>query len=91
MCRAPGCSTLRTTRRSRGTTCCGRRATGRERCGGKPDWADGPATPATAVTFQGNGSIIIYIDWDNDLVIVVRWIQQRSLNEFLGQVLAAMR
>ena len=45
--------------------------------------------PATAVTFQGNGSNIIYIDWDNDLVIVVRWIQQRQLNDFLGQVLAA--
>lgn len=45
--------------------------------------------PATAVTFQGNGSNIIYIDWDNDLVIVVRWIQQRAFNEFIGQVLAA--
>jgi CubicO group peptidase (beta-lactamase class C family) len=45
--------------------------------------------PATAVTFQGNGSNIIYIDWENDLVIVVRWIQQRALNDFIGQVLAA--
>ena len=50
-----------------------------------------PSTPATAVTFQGNGSNIIYIDWDNDLVIVVRWIQQRQLNDFLGQVLGAMK
>lgn len=50
-----------------------------------------PATPATSVTFQGNGSNIIYIDWDNDLVVVVRWIQQRQLNEFLGQVIAALR
>jgi CubicO group peptidase (beta-lactamase class C family) len=49
-----------------------------------------PNAPATAVTFQGNGSNIIYIDWDNDLVVVVRWIQQRQLNEFIGQVLAAM-
>ncbi len=48
-----------------------------------------PNAPATSVTFQGNGSNIIYIDWDNDLVIVVRWIQQRAFNEFIGQVLAA--
>jgi CubicO group peptidase (beta-lactamase class C family) len=45
--------------------------------------------PASAVTFQGNGSNIIYIDWENDLVIVVRWIQQRAFNEFIGQVLGA--
>ena len=48
-----------------------------------------PNAPATAVTFQGNGSNIIYIDWENDLVVVVRWIQQRQLNEFIGQILAA--
>ena len=48
-----------------------------------------PAAPETSVTFQGNGSNIIYIDWENDLVIVVRWIQQRRLNDFLGQVLDA--
>jgi CubicO group peptidase (beta-lactamase class C family) len=47
--------------------------------------------PATAVTFQGNGSNIIYIDWDNDLVVVVRWIQGRQMNEFIGQVLAALK
>jgi CubicO group peptidase (beta-lactamase class C family) len=50
-----------------------------------------PNAPATAVTFQGNGSNIIYVDWDNDLVIVVRWIQQRQLNEFLGMVLEASK
>jgi CubicO group peptidase (beta-lactamase class C family) len=46
--------------------------------------------PATAVTFQGNGSNIIYIDWENDIVVVVRWIQQRAFNEVIGQVLGAM-
>jgi CubicO group peptidase (beta-lactamase class C family) len=49
-----------------------------------------PSAPASAVTFQGNGSNIIYIDWENDLVIVVRWIQQRTLNEFIGRVLASL-
>jgi CubicO group peptidase (beta-lactamase class C family) len=48
------------------------------------------SAPPTAVTFQGNGSNIIYIDWDNDLVVVVRWIQQRALDEFIGRVLGAV-
>jgi CubicO group peptidase (beta-lactamase class C family) len=46
--------------------------------------------PATAVTFEGNGSNIIYIDRDNDLVVVVRWIQGRAFNEFIGQVLQSV-
>ncbi len=50
-----------------------------------------PSVPATAVTFQGNGSNIIYIDWENDIVVVVRWIQQRALNDFLGQVVGALK
>jgi CubicO group peptidase (beta-lactamase class C family) len=50
-----------------------------------------PNAPASAVTFQGNGSNIIYIDWDNDLVVVVRWIQQRAFNDFIGQVIGAIR
>jgi hypothetical protein len=42
------------------------------------------------VTFQGNGSNIIYIDWENDLVVVVRWIQQRAFDSFIGQVLGSL-
>ena len=53
--------------------------------GGKPL----PSAPASAVTFQGNGSNIIYIDWENDLVVVVRWIQPRALDEFIGRVLGS--
>ncbi|HET7220730.1 MAG TPA: serine hydrolase [Vicinamibacterales bacterium] len=54
----------------------------------KPEFAN---APPTAVTFQGNGSNIIYIDWQNDLVVVVRWIQQSAFNQFIGQVLGAVR
>jgi CubicO group peptidase (beta-lactamase class C family) len=50
-----------------------------------------PNAPPTAVTFQGNGSNIIYIDWQNDLVVVVRWIQQSAFNQFIGGVLSALR
>jgi hypothetical protein len=56
--------------------------------GPKPAFA---SAPSTAVTFQGNGSNIVYIDWENDLVVVVRWIQQRAFDDFIGQVLAATR
>lgn len=49
-----------------------------------------PSTPANSVTFQGNGANIVYVDWDNDLVVVVRWIDGKSLDEFLGQVLRSI-
>ena len=48
-----------------------------------------PAAPETAVTFRGAGSNIIYIDWENDLVVVVRWIGP-GYNEFIAKILAAL-
>ena len=51
-----------------------------------------PSAPESSVTFRGNGANIIYIDWDNDLVVVVRWIRSGpALNEFIGKVLAALK
>lgn len=42
-------------------------------------------------TFRGNGQNIVYIDWDNDLVVVVRWIRGGdALDTFLGKVLASI-
>jgi hypothetical protein len=50
-----------------------------------------PALPASSVRFVGAGSNVVYIDWENDLVIVVRWIRNDAAqNEFFGKVLAAM-
>jgi len=50
-----------------------------------------PATPESSVVFAGNGQNIIYIDWENDLVVVTRWIRGGSaLNDFLGKVLGAL-
>ena len=40
-----------------------------------------PAAPASAVYFEGNGNNIIYVDWDNDIVAVIRWILRRSRAE----------
>jgi hypothetical protein len=48
-----------------------------------------PGAPASAVQFQGNGSNLIYIDWDNDLVVVVRWIGRST--DFFETVLAAIK
>jgi hypothetical protein len=50
-----------------------------------------PAVPESSVMFVGNGQNIIYIDWENDLVVVTRWIRGGSaLNDFLAKVLAAI-
>lgn len=50
-----------------------------------------PSTPRSSVTFQGNGVNVVYLDWENDLVVVVRWIDSnRSLDQFLGKVIAAI-
>jgi CubicO group peptidase (beta-lactamase class C family) len=50
-----------------------------------------PAAPESSVTFRGNGQNIIYIDVENDLVVVVRWIANGPpLNEFIGRVLASL-
>lgn len=47
-------------------------------------------TPESSVTFRGNGANIVYLDWENDLVIVVRWIAGGdALNDFVDQVLSA--
>jgi CubicO group peptidase (beta-lactamase class C family) len=51
-----------------------------------------PSAPESSVTFRGNGANIIYIDWDNDLIVVVRWIQGGSaLNDFIGQVVGSIK
>jgi len=47
--------------------------------------------PETSVYFEGAGSNIIYVDWENDVVAVVRWIRStEALNEFVGRVLASI-
>ncbi len=51
-----------------------------------------PSAPESSVTFRGNGQNIIYIDWENNLVVVVRWIGGgNALDTFIGKVLAAIR
>ena len=48
--------------------------------------------PESAVYFQGNGANIIYIDWENDLVAVERWVSSTgALNEFVGKMVASLK
>ena len=49
-----------------------------------------PAAPASAVTFQGAGSNLVYLDWEHDLLIVLRWVQGGRLNGIVERVLRAM-
>jgi CubicO group peptidase (beta-lactamase class C family) len=50
-----------------------------------------PSAPESAVRFVGNGSNIIYIDWENDLIVVTRWIRGgNSMDQFIGRVLGAL-
>lgn len=49
-----------------------------------------PSVGEHTVTFRGNGQNIVYLDWENDLVVVVRWIRGgNALDQFLGKVVAA--
>jgi CubicO group peptidase (beta-lactamase class C family) len=50
-----------------------------------------PSAPESSVTFQGSGQNIVYVDWDNDLIVVVRWIRGGdALDTFLGKVLGSI-
>jgi CubicO group peptidase (beta-lactamase class C family) len=50
-----------------------------------------PSVPENTVRFVGNGNNIVYLDWDNDLVVVVRWIRGgRPLEDFFAKVVGAL-
>lgn len=49
-----------------------------------------PSAPASAFVHVGNGTNIIYIDPDSDLVIVARWIENGKIDEFIQKVNASV-
>ncbi|HWA32978.1 MAG TPA: serine hydrolase [Cyclobacteriaceae bacterium] len=49
-----------------------------------------PAAPATSFYHLGNGTNAVYVDPENDLVVVVRWIESNALPEFIEKVLASI-
>lgn len=49
-----------------------------------------PSAPANAFAHIGNGTNMIYVDAENDLVIVARWIENGKIDEFLGKIYAGL-
>ena len=52
------------------------------------NWGLNPNRPSR-VTFDGNGPNVIHIDWNNDLVVVTRWL--RGGPAFVDSVVAAIQ
>ncbi len=50
-----------------------------------------PSAPASAFYHLGNGTNMVYVDRENDLVVVARWINSSAMNELIGKVLAARK
>lgn len=50
-----------------------------------------PNAPATAFVHVGNGTNIVYVDQENDLVVVLRWIEDGKINEFMGKLYASLK
>ena len=49
-----------------------------------------PSAPATAFAHLGNGTNVVYVDPEHDLVAVVRWIENGAVDGFLQRLLAAV-
>lgn len=49
-----------------------------------------PSAPASAFGHVGNGTNLVFVAPEQDLVIVVRWIENNAIDEFLGKVLGAI-
>lgn len=49
-----------------------------------------PDLPESSYYFAGAGSNIVYVDETNDLVVVVRWIDRKHLNELFKRIVAAL-
>lgn len=48
------------------------------------------SAPPSAFAHMGNGTNMIYVDPENDLVVVVRWIENGAINEFVQKVLGSI-
>lgn len=48
------------------------------------------SAPASAFALVGNGTNVIYVDPDNDLVIVARWIENNKIDEFIQKINASL-
>ena len=49
-----------------------------------------PSAPASAFGHQGNGTNFVYVDPENDVVAVLRWIDRPAIDGFVKRLLAAI-
>ncbi|MGZ8471547.1 MAG: serine hydrolase domain-containing protein [Gemmatirosa sp.] len=49
-----------------------------------------PSAPASAFAHLGNGTNVVYVDPEHDLVAVVRWIDNSAVDGFLQRLLASV-
>lgn len=49
-----------------------------------------PSAPASAFAHLGAGTNMVYVDRENDLIIVARWIDRNALNGLIGGVLDSL-
>lgn len=50
-----------------------------------------PSAPETAFAHVGNGTNLIYVDPENDLVVVLRWIENSQIDGFIKRLIAAKK
>ncbi len=50
-----------------------------------------PSAPASAFAHVGNGTNIIYVDPENKLVVVARWIENEKIDEFIQKLNASLK
>ncbi|HEV2150477.1 MAG TPA: serine hydrolase [Longimicrobiaceae bacterium] len=50
-----------------------------------------PSAPASAFAHLGNGTNLVYVDPENDLVVVARWIDNAQLDGLIQRVLASVQ
>ena len=49
-----------------------------------------PSAPATAFAHMGSGTNMIYVDPENDLVVVARWLERDAVDGLVQRVLASL-
>ncbi|HWS56631.1 MAG TPA: serine hydrolase [Pyrinomonadaceae bacterium] len=50
-----------------------------------------PGAPESAFAHVGNGTNVIYVDPQNDLVVVARWVENKAVEGLVRRVLASLR
>ena len=50
-----------------------------------------PSAPVSSFVHIGNGTNMIYVDPEHDLVVVARWIENAAMNDFIAKVLEAVK